>query len=468
MVKLLSSVTIILSFFIQVIHCEVNEYTCEIIKKEGTESNRRNWINYHSRKINVYGQVYLLNHVCFLTGLHLTLSDKNFLPVTYHPINEIEVVLMKDSKLEVLTDDVCEAFPSIEAFDAAYLGLISIDETAFQKCTKVEIVGLNSNSLTSLPPKIFYWNVKLTTIDLSYNKLTSIDENLFQENRKLSVVNLKGNRISFLPMNLFINHPNLRELCVSANQLRELSFFGVFVSLTTIFVDRNKLSNIDIEMLHNKFPNLKRFVFHHNELLCDRKTKIIEFLEKSNIEYGELIIENEEKPDETDEFSEEHVPTDALDNECIKKNDSWEIRKLLRWSQFEVFQDITQGFVTKGDLSGLKSEIASLVIKVDHMGDLQCIIFIILGSMFIIVFIVLGVNVWMIQKLLCKPDKSEGTAVQPTNLRLNQTRAEQENPDRRHQPVTRPDSYYEYIPGFNQSSGQPAIEPTTYDRLRFN
>lgn len=250
MVQFLLSVVIIFIIFIQAINGEVQKYSCEIVKN----------VDYYND--------FLITNVCVLEGLNLTLTKKHFQPVASQPFHEVVAVYFKNSKLEVLTDDLCETFPLVKVFDAYKLSLTSVDENAFSKCTKLEIVYLYHNSLTTLPPKIFYQNEELTKVDLSLNKLTSIDGNLFKNNKKLTVVALNNNYFHFLPTNLFKLVPNLRELNVRANQLIEVSFLDqmpTLKSMTSIFLSYNKLSDVDVENLHKEFPNLKTLWLHENE-----------------------------------------------------------------------------------------------------------------------------------------------------------------------------------------------------------
>lgn len=244
---------IIFIFFIHVIHGEVKKFNCKII--ENIEDLNR--ISHYDKG------PFLSTKVCFLANLTLTLPEKHFLPVTNDSVKGINAIYFEKSKINVLTDNVCEALPFIKVFSAKKLGLISVDETAFQKCTKISIIFLNDNSLTTLPPKIFYWNAELTKVNLPSNKLTNIDENLFKNKKNLTSVNLTNNRFRFLPPILFKNLPNLKELVLSNNQLCELSFLEKMPTskaLTELLLNGNELSDIHVESLHKTFPYLKRIV----------------------------------------------------------------------------------------------------------------------------------------------------------------------------------------------------------------
>lgn len=293
MFRIFLVVTVVFTSFIQPIRGDdavLKSYTCEIIQ---------NVHESHLKQLNNH-KYFLNTTLCILEGLNVTSSDKHFLVVAYFPIEQIDAVWIRESRLEVLTDDICRTLPFLKLFIAHRQGVAIVEENAFKPCAKMEIVDLYHNSLTTLPPGIFHWNPELTKVKFGQNDITSIDENLFENNPNLTHVLFTFNRLNFLPRNLFRNNPKLARLDFSDNELRELSFLEelpVMRSVTFIGLNGNKLSDLNVEKLSEKFPNLKRIWFEDNQIWCERKERIHDFLNATNIRFsaaGDCIRDKKE------------------------------------------------------------------------------------------------------------------------------------------------------------------------------
>lgn len=332
MVRFLITKIFILAFLIQVSQSKVKTYVCEVLEDVSLADARR---------IDGY-DYFLKTNLCILKGLTQKSSDKHFQVVVNHDV-QIDAVWIKNlnNKIETLTGDICEAFPNINVLIAHGVGLTSIDEDALRKCTKLHTVGLNDNSLTFLPPKIFDWNLELKAVGLQRNNLTKIDEYIFENNKKLTIIALQHNNFYFLPKNIFKNKPKLTLLWLHANKLSELSFLeGMAASkdLRNVDLSSNRLADIDIEKLHAIFPNLKKVNLKDNELMCERQLQIKKFLDTENIEYKGFGI---------------------FDTRCSSyTKEIWEEKKLLRECQLENIQGVKAKLVEEN--AGLKDEIESI------------------------------------------------------------------------------------------------------------
>lgn len=218
---------------------------------------------------------------CILKDLNVTSAEKHFLLQTTQSVNDTVAVQIENSKIEVLTGDICESLPFVKLYDASEVGLSSVEENAFGKCTKMKRLYLYGNSLTNLPPRVFETNQQLTRVYLRGNQLSVTDENLFKNNKKLNHIDIESNRLRFLPTNLFKNLVNLRSLYLQDNQLSDLSFIEeipMMKSLAFIRLSHNNLSDANVEKLLVSFPNLNKLWLDNNEFLCDRQTEMGEFL----------------------------------------------------------------------------------------------------------------------------------------------------------------------------------------------
>lgn len=270
-----SLLTLSVLSFIQLISCvdQAKTYTCEVIESP-TELQLKD---------ERYIKYFRNTTVCILDGLKATSSDKHFQVVTNHDSTNqvIDAVWIRNSSVKVLTDDICRTLPSIKVLVVKRQDLSSIDPDALKLCTKLEVIDLYLNSLSTLPEHVFHFNPALTKVFMAQNDLASLDENIFVNNVKLTQVVLRFNNLRSMPMTLFRNNANLEKLDISANELREVAFLASLPEkgrLTHLKLDINKLPDFDIETLLDEFPNLKRVHIDDNELWCERQDKIIEFV----------------------------------------------------------------------------------------------------------------------------------------------------------------------------------------------
>lgn len=170
---------------------------------------------------------------CQLSNINQTSSMKSFNIVPFQEPFAIKGVYIICSKMETLTEDVCKALPYVKNFHAEQLGLAFVEQNAFQKCTKVEVISLYGNSLKKLPFGLFDSNVQLSVVQLAVNKLMEIDGNMFK------------------------NNPKLEQLHLSNSSLQEFSFSNKMPILTTINLSNNQLSDVDTQMLLENCPILR-------------------------------------------------------------------------------------------------------------------------------------------------------------------------------------------------------------------
>lgn len=201
---------------------------------------------------------------CKLSNIKQTSLLKHFTVIPHRDVKEVSRVLFVASKMETLTEDVCNALPYVQVFDAWHLELTSVDENAFQKCTKLTKVNLHENLLTTLPSGLFDSNVDLSDVWLHKNKLKKIDGYMFK------------------------NNPNLWEINLSFNKIQEFSFpteMTPLKKLRMLNLTYNALSDFNVGMLLEKCPNLKRIYFDENKFTCVRQPTVIKALQDKNIEY---------------------------------------------------------------------------------------------------------------------------------------------------------------------------------------
>lgn len=215
--------------------------------------------------------------VCVLEDLYLKASHKHFVIAPNYNITKINAVQIRNSNIEVLTEAICTALPVTELFIANLQGLKFIDENAFEKCTKLEAVHLHRNLLTELPSRLFSTNLELKNFEMFG----------FGINWKMdNTMDMREYRLRSLPNGFFQNNQKLQRVMLANNQLVDVSFLESMTplkSLTEIYLDGNRLSDVNVEKLYEKFPKLKTLDLYQNEFWCDRAEQIHEFLTAKNI-----------------------------------------------------------------------------------------------------------------------------------------------------------------------------------------
>lgn len=226
-------------------------------------------------------------NICYLKHLNVTSSEKLFRLVPRQPVREIEVLVIWSSKVAVLTSDICETLRYLKIFRIPSVGLTSVEADAFQKCPHLKEIDLGLNYLSSLPSGIFDWNERLELVYLHTNKFTTIDEKVFKYNKNLVMVRLYNNNLHCLPSNLFENTPKLNFLDLGKNQLRLLSFLeegmSVLESVSKVYLDHNKLSDVDEQKVIKTFPDLETIWLEGNNFWCNRRQTIEYFLKQQGV-----------------------------------------------------------------------------------------------------------------------------------------------------------------------------------------
>lgn len=202
------------------------------------------------------------DQACYLRYLNLNVTNKNFNWIPKKPKEKVFNVILKDSYVEVLTDDICKGSSFIKFINAPNVRMSIIEENALQLCTDLEVVVLTKNSIETLPRGIFASNKNLMVVDLDFNKLSNIDADLFKSQTKLKILDFAFNQIT--DASFIENIPESN-------------------SLTAILLSNNSLFDINLQDLVAKFPNLNEIHLSHNKFWCDRQKTILELFESKNL-----------------------------------------------------------------------------------------------------------------------------------------------------------------------------------------
>lgn len=79
------------------------------------------------------------------------------------------------SRVEVLIDNICDAFPELEVLYSNSVSLTSIKDGALDKCDRLTEISLSDNKLTHFPYDALSRKKNLTTVWLYSNNLVDLD-----------------------------------------------------------------------------------------------------------------------------------------------------------------------------------------------------------------------------------------------------------------------------------------------------
>ena len=138
--------------------------------------------------------------------------------------------------------------PNMKGLSFAYTGLHTIQPNAFLELEDLEVLILEHNSLSILPPALCRNLPHLRVINLGYNTLKNLTTDLFkgQCEQNLLRIDLNNNKLIYLANDLFNSTSKLRYLDMSQNMLVHVSS-GTFSKLTLLEelnLSRNHISSL--------------------------------------------------------------------------------------------------------------------------------------------------------------------------------------------------------------------------------
>lgn len=206
---------------------------------------------------------------CTFENLHLNRTYPHFQPHVNEPPSSsvMAVDLGGDenktlgSRISILTNDICKAFPNLVEIWSIYIDLHEIQQDAFEMCTNLEELYLYGNNLKNLDKSILKKNSKLKEIWLYDNQLETIDVEMFSQT------------------------PVLEKLSLAQNLLTEINMevFPIMLDLTSIYLHSNQLTNIDEEKVVEKFPKLTEIRLCPNDFSSTRLKELKDFFNVKQI-----------------------------------------------------------------------------------------------------------------------------------------------------------------------------------------
>lgn len=197
---------------------------------------------------------------CIFKNIKTTVDQPLFYPTAENPL-EVNALKFVDSSIEVLTNEICRAFPNLDSLTATSVDLKRIDDVALKQCSKLTFVSFFNNFLESIPTDFFKYNPHLTSFIFQKNLLKKFEPTIL------------------------IDLPKLTGFSLSENYINDLSFdeFPYLYKLEKLYLYRNELNDLNVFKMAKKFPNLKEIYLDDNPFDCGKLGIILTALKQLNI-----------------------------------------------------------------------------------------------------------------------------------------------------------------------------------------
>eukprot|EP00095_Tigriopus_kingsejongensis_P002711 snap_masked-scaffold809_size94238-processed-gene-0.11 protein:Tk02711 transcript:snap_masked-scaffold809_size94238-processed-gene-0.11-mRNA-1 annotation:"protein toll-like" len=124
---------------------------------------------------------------------------------------------------------------------------LTLSETFFTNCSKLEKVEIVNAGLLALPPLLFRNNIELKHLDLRANELTSLPDEGLQSQTDLKYLDLRSNQLSAINGKVFSNLRDMRQLNVANNRISNLdpNAFFAMTKLELLNLTQNQIQFTD-------------------------------------------------------------------------------------------------------------------------------------------------------------------------------------------------------------------------------
>lgn len=197
---------------------------------------------------------------CVISNMKLAKDETFVLPKLPHN-DAISYLIIKDSTIPTLSEDIIGSFINLERFEACSVGIEEVSEDTFVECKL------------------------LKHIDLSNNRITELEMNTFNRNPCLAILVLAGNQLDSLPKEIFLDLEDLYSLDLSSNNLTSLSkkLLKDLKNLKIVSVSHNQLIDLKVEEIIEQLPKLKQFGLRDNDFSAARLQQILKAFKDANV-----------------------------------------------------------------------------------------------------------------------------------------------------------------------------------------
>ncbi|XP_010897046.3 extracellular matrix protein 2 [Esox lucius] len=221
------------------------------------------------------------------------LHDGNVSPLTFRPLKKLIYLRLVDNKFRAIPSGLPTTLQTLHLSDNR---IEEVHERVLNKTINLRFLDLSHNKIREdrIAPRAWIYLLKLESLDLSYNKLVHVPSFLPVG---LQHLHLHHNQIERIPGYVFGHlKPGLDLLHLSHNRLGndgidDVSFLGLYNSLTELLLDHNLLRSIPRGLL--KLKSLQLLRLNHNVIrhvplnsVCDTRLSNDSPLVSVHLEYN--------------------------------------------------------------------------------------------------------------------------------------------------------------------------------------
>jgi Leucine-rich repeat (LRR) protein len=142
---------------------------------------------------------------------------------TFLNATKLQVLYLNSNNISTLAPDAFRGAPNLDYLDLGFNQLSSIDVNAFRGLLKLQQLYLQNNKLTTLNPQTFAPLSLLDIIFLGFNQIGSLDKDIFRNLTRLTHLSLDNNSLQTLDATIFSKNTKLLYLYLNNNKVNALS-----------------------------------------------------------------------------------------------------------------------------------------------------------------------------------------------------------------------------------------------------
>ncbi|KAL8566292.1 hypothetical protein ACOMHN_028949 [Nucella lapillus] len=237
--------------------------------------------NLHTLNVS-YNNIADFDHAGVNCGGSRPLGKLRILNVNYNHISKLPTWLGSslpsllqlscgDNAVREVDEQFCQGLPDLKFLDLSSNLMRDVHKVKLYNCSQLRILALGQNDLGAVPPgsleSMLYlqtlylfgmglddslWDRLshlefLNVLELQNNSLTTVPPHVLQEFSNLMVLNLSHNTIYMLPKKSFLSQYHLKVLDLSSNGMRELPFqvFSSLITLKELNLANNSIADVD-------------------------------------------------------------------------------------------------------------------------------------------------------------------------------------------------------------------------------
>lgn len=208
------------------------------------------------------------NDVLVISGTHLP----------RHSDIDVEALTHVGASFAQFNGEALRKFVNLKFIDLRRVGIITINENAFEVCGHLEELHMGFNGyieglpdgmlrscenlrifwapdlrILSLPDNLFGVSRSLKVFDMSTSSLRSFPDNLLQNMTSLMIFRIPGNFVSYLHPNNFLNAANFEEINIASNNFSNtqevMNILNGHLGLKRIIISNNYFEIFDFSFL---------------------------------------------------------------------------------------------------------------------------------------------------------------------------------------------------------------------------